>query len=98
MSSLFESKEKYLEFKTNWKKVTNDAEGPKLTLEHFILYQMIRGKNWKTCLAPTSKESTIDSATYTAEKCNPKYLSLWPFGDTISESMIIEARNRMENI
>lgn len=96
MESIFESKEQYLEFIKNWKKACNDKEGPKLTFEHFILYAMLRGRDYKKCISPSSSDSTIDLAEYIAKGKDFKYLSLWPFGD-ISSQLIFEARQRLEN-
>jgi hypothetical protein len=98
MKSVFETREQYFEFIKNWKLATNDKEGPKLSFEHFIIYRMLKGKDWKVCLASTSSDNTKAAAEYIAYKKSYKYLSLWPFG-AISEEQIINARaNAMENI
>lgn len=90
--SIFESKEQYLTFIENWKKAANDKEGDKLTFQHFILYALLRGKDWKKCLSEHSTEDTKYLAAEYAETMPYKYLSLWPFGGTITESMLEAAR------
>lgn len=93
MESVFETKEQYLEFIKQWKHVTNNPDEHKqLTLQHFILYALLRGKDITKCLSPSSKESTFEDVKYWTEKADPKYLSLWPFGNSITHEMIVKAR------
>lgn len=97
MESIFESKEQYLEFIKEWKRSVNDTpEGLKLTFEHFILYAILKGRDYKKCISPTSSDSTIDLAEYIAKSKDFKYLDLWPFGE-ITNQMVFEARQRLEN-
>lgn len=96
MKSIFETKEQYLEFIKNWKLACNTEGSDKLELQHFILYRMLKGKNWRACLSESSREDTIANARYWAESCDPKYLSLWPFVG-ITSDMILKARENMEN-
>jgi len=89
--SQFTDKEHYAQFIEAWKEVTNDVDRRKeLTLENFILYRILRGKDWRACLSPSSSEETISSASYYAFDC--KYPSLWPFGKTVTLDMIQDAR------
>lgn len=91
-NSIFETKEQYFELVKQWKQSANAEEGPKLTLQHFIVYALLRGCNWRKSLADSSKEETLLNARYWAEDCDPKYLSLWPFGSLITPEMIIKVR------
>lgn len=97
MESIFETKEQYLEFKKNWKKATNDKEGTKLEFQHFILYAILKSKDYTRCIADTSTDKTKELADYITKESKYKYLSLWPFGDTITEEMLLQARERLEN-
>lgn len=92
MESIFETKEQYFEFIKQWKQSANADDDSKLTLQHFILYALLKGRNWRKALAESSKEETLDNARYWAEECDPKHLSLWPFGDLITAEQIKKAR------
>jgi hypothetical protein len=70
---LFETKEDYLKFKENWANYFNtearnletDCYGykeRKLTASHFVLYAIIRGKDWESCLQNCS-ENTLNEVT-----------------------------------
>ena len=70
---IFETKEEYLELKKNWATYFNtearhldrDADGyktRKLTASHFVLYALIRGRDWKSCLHSCSQD-TMDEVT-----------------------------------
>lgn len=93
MESIFETKEQYLEFIKNWKEACNNEDGYKLEFEHFILYRMFKGKDWNKCIAESSKDETKDNGLYIATEKKYKYLSLWPFGNTITEEMLDKARD-----
>lgn len=68
---LFETKEDYLKMKANWAKFFNtearhldrDEYGTKerkLGAPHFVLYAIIRGRDWKKCLQGASQD-TMDA-------------------------------------
>lgn len=93
MESAFETKEQYLEFIKQWKQVVNDVDQRKqLTLQHFLLYAMLRRRDVMKCLSPSSKDSTLADVEYWVKDADPKYLSLWPFGDSVTPEMIGKAR------
>lgn len=97
MESVFESKEQYFEFVKNWRAACNNPEGDKLSFEHFILYAILRERNYKQCLSPDSSDSTIDLAEYIAKEKYFKYLSLWPFGKIVTEQMLFQVRQKLES-
>ena len=98
MESVFETKEQYLEFVDAWKQVVNDEDQRKeLTLEHFILYAMLKRKDIMKCLSPSSKDSTLADVEYWTKDADVKYLSLWPFGNTVTPEMLGKARAMRES-
>lgn len=98
MESIFETKEEYLAFIKAWKATVNSEKKTALTIEHFILYRMFKGRDWKVVLSETSRKETIAKATNIAEKRDARYLSLWPFGGLVTPEMAIQARANMETI
>lgn len=94
--SIFESKEQYNQFIQQWKSVTNSEQRLNLTLEHFILYRLLKGLDWKKCIASTSSDDTMSRAEHAAVTCKAEYLSLWPFGETITPEMVNQARSLFE--
>lgn len=96
MESVFETKEQYFEFINNWKEITNSEQKSELTLQHFILYRMLRRKDWTKCLSESSKEQTLEDAKNWATSMNPAYLSLWPFKG-VTASMITKLREQKES-
>jgi hypothetical protein len=92
MESIFETKEQYFEFIKQWRLACNQEDAAKLTLQNFILYAMFRGRDYKKCISPSSKDDTLANAEYWTKECNPKYLDLSPFGNTITIEMIEKAR------
>lgn len=92
MESAFETKEQYFEFVKQWRKSANSEGDDKLTLQHFVLYALLRGRDINKCLSATSSDSTIADVKYWSEEADPKYLSLWPFGGLITAEQILKAR------
>lgn len=93
MESVFETKEKFFKMIDKWKEVTNDPELSKgLELKDFAIYALLRGRDWRKCLSPHSREETVDSIEYSIIKSN--YLSLWAFGDTVTTDMIAKLREQ----
>lgn len=75
--SIFESKEQYLEFVANWKRIFNSEDKKELEFQHYLLYAILRGKDYKKCIAETSKDETKELAEHIVWKS--QYSSIWPF-------------------
>jgi len=96
MESVFESKEQYLEFIKTWKEATNDIELYKPTFQDFIIYRILKGKDWRVCLSESSRDETKAEAEYIAYKKDPKWIAKhYPFSNITSE-MLESARANME--
>jgi hypothetical protein len=99
-NSLFETKEQYLEMRTNFKKWYNSEERKSFTAEDFALYACIRGKDWRKCFAPNSDEQTIERIERYLTKTKTQYLFLdpyiciEPYNKTVTPEMIELLRNR----
>lgn len=91
-NKIFETKEQYLQFKSQWatyfnetaRKVERDEYGhkiKKLTPEHFIIYATICGKNPNDCIQ-TCSDDTYHSIEWYLK--TPSYISREPFAEFIS--------------
>lgn len=96
METLFETKEQYLQMRSNFKNWYNSKEEGKATLtaEDFAMYACIRGKDWRKCFAPNSDEKTIERIERYLTKTKLQYIFLTPYGESITTEMIDTLRER----
>lgn len=91
MESVFETKEQYLEMRSNWKKFYNTEGGKEcLNAYHFALYALLRGKDWRKCFAINSNQHTLQWLEYWLFKS--EHMSLIPFGGSVTSKHITQLR------
>jgi len=100
----FTSKEHYLEFIAEFKKSAND---PKVYLSstHFLLYAILRNKDWKkgwtTPLKPGKKVEHSVKLSGAFNNIKSPYREDWllkPFGGTITTDMLMTLRENLQDI
>lgn len=78
-----ETKEQYLKLKQEWAEAHNIEEKKyNFSLAHYCIYAELRGRSWKTCLAETTRESTLHSLS-------PTWASHW-FAQIASKEKLSE--------
>lgn len=92
MESLFENKEQYLQFRSNFKTWINQEEHEHFGAADFALYAALRGKDWRKCFTPNTDPKKIESIWRYLTKTKFQYLFLKPYGETITEEMIEKLR------
>jgi hypothetical protein len=86
--SIFETKEQYQEFRSNFKKWYNEeGNKQKMWASDFALYAAIRGKDWRKCFADNSHETTIASIEMYLMKRKTQYIDLSPFKGITTEQI-----------
>jgi hypothetical protein len=97
---VFQTKEAYLKFVENWKKITNSDEKYNLKCEHHVLYAILRNKDWRKCFTPCTNKNKLNNGMkpYTsAFNCMIKILStsdntvrnlLAPFKDSLTKELL----------
>lgn len=97
-TSIFETKEDYLKMIAAWKQNCSfkDEEGKtiqnKISYIDFALYSLLRGKDWRKCLAPNTKANIIYDIEFSLFKRDPKYISLIMFNGIITPEDITKLR------
>ena len=99
----FTSKEHYLEFTAAFKNWIN--RGGYADSSHFLLYAILRNKDWKKGWTPPTKAGKIDEHAYKRSHAfykiksgyNEKYL-LAPFDGTITTEMLMVLRENLDDI
>lgn len=77
-----ETKEQYLQMKKAWSEASNLPKEEKfLELAHYCIYAELRGRDFKTCLAPTTKRETL---SWLSPHWVKGFFSEWASEDTLS--------------
>lgn len=93
METIFETKEEYLQFRTNFKQWYNTDENRKLlNAQDFALYTALRGRDWRKCFTANTDEKKIESIWRYLTKTKFQYLYLTPYGEIITEEKINKLR------
>jgi (p)ppGpp synthase/HD superfamily hydrolase len=97
---VFKDREAYLQFIKNWKQVTKTDV--KLRAEHYLLYAILRNKDWRKCFTPCKNSVKLNNGAKphdAAFKAMYEIFSnfqieklLSPFKDTLTKEMLVKVR------
>lgn len=100
---MFTSKEHYLEFKAAFKAWASEKKW--LATHHFLLYAILRGRDWTKGFAPDrfpkdhgSHKYKMRQAFYNIKSSFHQESLLEPFGGTITTGMLKRIRNELDTI
>lgn len=57
--SVFETKEQYEQFISEWKTWIKSEQKHNTECYHFMLYAMLRGRDWRKCITPPSNPNKL---------------------------------------
>jgi len=91
---IFNSKEEYIEFIKNWCEFYNNKETrSKLECIHYVLYSLIRGKDWRKCFAPNTDKKLIKLIEHIILEGSIYSYMLEPFKDISLEDINVIREN-----
>ena len=86
---LFDTKEQFFAMIDSFKRFFQQRTA---TTDNFALYALLRGKDWRSGLAPNTNEHLVSSLHFNLAQRDPKFLDLKPFGGAVTAEHIERVR------
>lgn len=89
MPALFETREAFFAMVNTFRRYFQQRTA---TTTDFALYALLRGRDWRSGLAPNTNEHLVTNLHHRLTRSDPKYLNLTPFGETVTAEVIERVR------
>lgn len=97
----FSSATEFHTLETHWRSLINSASKSQLTAAHYLLYQALRGKDWRKAFTPITNQRKLANGAFCgwglwaaldAIHYQPTEVLLAPFGDKVTPAMLQAVR------